>query len=87
VSPGFSSLRVDLLTLPCGFQDNAGRCHFFGVADVLTIGSAAIEREIIPLPLESITPKNCEDLGGLCLEVHDLFSFDRQNGRCSQSLQ
>jgi hypothetical protein len=35
---------------------------------------ATSEREITPLPFENVTPKNGEDLGGLCLEVHHRFS-------------
>jgi hypothetical protein len=54
---------------------SVGRFHFPRVAAVLTIGSAAIEKGIIPAPLENIIPKDGEDLSGLCLEVHDRFFF------------
>ena len=64
-----------LLAVARSFQESGGGFHFLGVATILTIGSAAIEREIIPVPLKNVTPKDGEDLCGLCLEVHDRFSF------------
>jgi hypothetical protein len=64
-----------LLAVTRSFRESAGRFHFLGVAEDLTIGSATVEREIISVSLKNVTAKNCEDLGGLCLEVHDRFSF------------
>lgn len=70
------------MLLARSFQERDDRFHLPSVATVLTIGSAYIEREIIPVPLENVTPKDGEDLGGLCVEVgglclamHDRFSF------------
>jgi hypothetical protein len=64
-----------LLALARSFRESAGQFHFLGVAEVLTIGSATGAREIIRVPLENVVAKNRENLGGLCLEVHDRFSF------------
>jgi hypothetical protein len=64
-----------MLALACSIQESVGRFHFLGVAEVLTIGSATVAREIIRVPLKNVVAKNRENLGGLCLEVHDRFSF------------
>src|ERR1039458_2285396 len=64
-----------LLALARSFQERVGRFHFLGVAEVLTIGSATVAREIIRVPLENVAAKYRENLGGLCLEAHDRFSF------------
>jgi len=68
-------LRIDLLTLARRFQESVGRFDFPRVETVFAIGSAVVEREIIPLTLWNITPKDGEDRGGLGLELHDRFSF------------
>jgi len=64
-----------LLAVARGFRESVDRFHFLGVAEILTIGSATVAREIIRVPLENVVAKNRENLGGLCLEVHDRFSF------------
>src|SRR5450759_5094786 len=70
------SSRIDAADSGAQLPENVGPFHFPRVAAVLNIGSAIIERGIIPVLLETVSAKDGEDLGvGLCLEVHDRFSF------------
>jgi hypothetical protein len=60
-----------LVAVARSFRESVGRFHFFRVAVILPIGSATFERRIIRVSLDNVTPKNGEELGGLCLDVHD----------------
>jgi len=65
------SSRIDAADSGAQLPEKVGPFRFPRVAAVLTI-----ERGIIPVLLETVSAKDGEDLGvGLCLEVHDRFSF------------